>query len=86
MKLKYVIYDDCYPVIFGEYFKHTDVRTFKQATSAGFVSLKEVDTPESSQFCCARMLKAYCYGESFSLGVKSRGEDDARLIERMFNQ
>ena len=86
MKLKYVVYDDCFPVIFGEYFKHTEIQTFKQATSAGFVSLQEVDTPEGSQYYCSRMIKANCYGESVSLGIKSKGKEDERLLERMFNQ
>lgn len=87
MKIKYVVYDNFYPVIFGEYFKHTDVKGgYKQATSAGFVRLQEIDTPEDSAFCQCRITKAHCYGESISLNLKSRGEEDARLIDKMLNQ
>jgi len=85
MKLKYVVYDECYPVIFGEYANHSDVSLkYKKPTSAGFVSLHEEDAPEGSPFCQVRILTASCYGESISLGVKSH-PNDARLIERLFN-
>ncbi len=86
MKLKYVVFDTAFPVIFGEYFQHREVNgPGGKPTSAGFLTVSEIDTPEGSSFCQARILKATCYGESISLGVKSRGEQDAHLIDKMLN-
>jgi len=84
MKLKYVVFDHTMPVVFGEYFQHSDVRGRGIPTSAGFCSIREIDTPENSANPCVRMLKVSCYGESISLKLKSSPEDE-RLIERMLN-
>lgn len=86
MKLKYVIINEAFPILFGEYFKHSDFASgHGKVTSAGFVTIKEIETPEGSPFCVARMLQAGCYGESVSLGVKSDPEWDQKLIERVLN-
>ena len=85
MKLKYVIFDKFYPVVFGEYAQHCDVRiSGRRATSAGFLYLSEIDAPTNSKFCQAKILKADCYGESISLHVKAEPGDDA-IIDKMFN-
>lgn len=85
MKLKFVVFDEAYPVLFGEYLKHSDVHAkYHRPTSAGFVYLKEVETPEGSPFCTTTMTKASCYGESISLNLKPAAGDEF-LIERMLN-
>ena len=61
MKLKYVIYNDTQPVIFGGYFQHSDVRA-GTATSAGFCSIKEVPTPEGSRICTPTMFAVEVWG------------------------
>lgn len=86
MKLKYVIFDNLYPVVFGEYAQHSEVRIkHRMPTSAGFVQLREEDAPADSRFCSARITKVSCYGESISLGVKSDPKDE-RFIENLFNE
>ena len=83
MKLKYVIYNDSQPVLFGGYFQHSQVRA-GVPTSAGFCSIKEVPTPEDSTICTATMFEVAVWGESVSLGVKS-DPSDADMIARMLN-
>jgi len=85
MKLKYVVYDNSYVVVFGEYAQHKDVGIkYHTATSAGFFTMQEIDTPPNSKFCCSRMIEVNCYGESISLGLKSK-PDDKFLLEKLFN-
>jgi len=86
MKLKYIIFDHIRPVIFGDCFGHADIRANGKPTSAGFVSLQEIDAPEDSSFCQVRIIKASCYGESIGLGLKSLGEEDAHIIDRVLNR
>ena len=83
MKLKYVIYNDSQPVLFGGYFQHNQVRA-GVATSAGFCSIREVPTPPESHICTATTFEVQVWGESISLGVKSQPHD-AELIARMLN-
>jgi hypothetical protein len=86
MKLKYVIFDNLYPVVFGEYAQHSEVKIkFRTPTSAGFVQLREEDAPANSRFCSARITTASCYGESISLNLKSDPKDE-RVIENLFNE
>lgn len=85
MKLKYVIFDKFYPLVFGEYAQHKDVRiNGMRPTSAGFLYLKEIETPPGSNFCQVRILKAECYGESISLNLKAQ-PGDSEIIDKMFN-
>lgn len=74
---KYIILDEIYPVVFGEYFKHDEVvSSFKNPniTSAGFgtIVIKEDGRIEIS-----------CYGESTSLQKKA-GKYDATIIRGVF--
>ena len=74
-KIKYIIYEDCFPVLFSEANKHSDFRTGQEITSAGFCSVFF----ENEKICVK------VYGESISLKLKSKPED-AELIERLFEK
>ena len=77
---KYVVIEDrtCeVPIILSCITDHATVVGQYKVVSAGFVSLG----------INAHRITASCWGESTSLkGIKSRGEEDARLIERMLNE
>jgi len=76
--LKYIIWDGSFPTLFGEYFKHNQVRVAGEAdapTSAGFVDL----TTNENGVTTVR-----CYGESTSMSLKSEPRDEI-LIARLFN-
>jgi hypothetical protein len=81
---KYVIIDGCKPVIFSGANQHSDFRSVGDITSAGFVSIEEVDTPEGSRIYTVKMFKAHCFGESVSLKMKP-SDFDEYLIERLLN-
>ena len=68
VKIKYVMFDNWKPIIFGEYFNHSDVRSmrpFGKITSAGFV------TPNGTP-----------YGRSESLNMEP-SEMDQAILERL---
>lgn len=72
--MKYIVVDNGQwdaPVIFDEGVQHFNMAQNIPGTllSAGFV----VFTPDGLE----------CYGESVSLGVKARPEEDTKLINRM---
>jgi hypothetical protein len=79
-KSKYVIIDtDLFaaPVVFSDLLQHADVvRSLagktSSAISAGFCYIKVVDGEP----------RYVCYGESISLGLKSRPEEDARILNK----
>lgn len=87
MSLKYVIIEDCFPIIFGEYYQHSKFQKLGEITSAGFVSIaevpynREIHNPRHSGI---RYKEAHCYGDSVSLGIKSKSSDKI-LIERILN-
>ena len=66
-KVKYIITKDNKIIVFNEWFQHSDFRHF-EPISAGFISfgVNKDNNPTCS-----------CYGESISLGLKSREEDTA---------
>ena len=75
-KSKYIIVDNAtgiIPVVFTELATHKDVaRGFMPGTiiGAGFCYIDERDC------------KYVCYGESTSLNVKSRGDEDSKLLNK----
>lgn len=85
MKTKYIIVD-CMgkfantegPIIFPEFEAHSVLANRyggkNHVISAGFVI---VSVTNNSQ------VKIHCHGESVSLGIESRPEEDARIIQRM---
>lgn len=70
MARKYVIVDNCIPILFTEANKHSDVARNLSVTSAGFWDLNHDRT------------KVSVWGESLSLKKKSL-PDDAVFIEKM---
>lgn len=78
-KFKYLVYDECYPVLFTEADQHKDRAGFNKVTSAGFARLFISDDKETK-------IGVQCWGESVSLGIKSNPQLDSALIERMFNE
>lgn len=74
MKLKYIMLDDCFPIIFQEALKHDVVagRNKDRVTSAGHVKIKMI----------LGKLVVTCYGDSLSLGKKP-GKHDEHIITEM---
>lgn len=60
-------------VIFPESFNHSDFAEF-EPINAGFVDIK-ID-PDNHLFTCN------CHGRSYSLGLKSKPEEDTELIKK----
>lgn len=74
---KYIILNEVYPVVFGEYFQHSDVAARLpngNVTSAGFGSLYLDEQGK---------IQVHCYGESTSLQKKA-GKYDATIIRGVF--
>lgn len=61
-----------YPVIFPNYLVHADVAAAMTATGAPLDGFKPVAAGEYNGFACS--------GESSTLGLKSREEEDAHII------
>lgn len=80
MRLKYIIFDNAFPVVFGEYFKHSDMQISNglKPTSAGFCIVK------SENDDAKKHNKVICFGESTSLNLKS-SPLDSKMVERLFN-
>lgn len=86
MKLKYVIIDECKPVLFSESQRHVEFKRFGNITSAGFCDFAEVPTPrDRTDIWTDTMFSVNVWGESISLNLKSDSRD-ARLIENMLNK
>ena len=79
--LKYIIVSVCgfeTPIIFDSIITHIDVSIYaKNAISAGFCEIWSEIKDDLPQ------IKVCCYGESESIGVKSRNEIDANIIESL---
>jgi hypothetical protein len=74
-EIKYVMYDDCLPILLSSGMQHARFNR-PNVTSAGFCNV-EWDK-ENCKF------KVTTYGESVSLGIKSK-ECDGAIIETLFN-
>jgi hypothetical protein len=74
-KTKYIVTNDNEIIVFTELLQHSEFRRF-EPISAGFISfgINEQGNPTCS-----------CYGESYSLGIKSRPEEDTLLAKRQLN-
>ena len=70
-KLKYVIVDGS-PIIFTEDISHDTFRHLNP-TSAGFVSIAFIDGKVSAD----------CFGESWSLNIKSHPDDSAIVTKKL---
>ena len=74
MKLKYIVFDDCLPVVFHEGISHNKVRAGNPINS----SLKAT----SAGFCTVKDNKVSTFGESSSLGLKP-GKFDGEILTKM---
>lgn len=73
MQIKYVMFDDIFPVIFTEAMGHDEVKwKGKTPTSAGFCSINTYD----------RVVTAY--GKSISLNMTPHPDDDIFLTKFIF--
>ena len=77
-KVKYVIFDECFPVIFNVALNHNDILCKgRKPTSAGFFDI-QYNSKEDKYY-------PKCYGESTSLGIKSDPNNDERMINLTIN-
>lgn len=74
-EMKYVMIDDCIPIIFSSAMQHSDFKHLNP-TSAGMVRIDRVEGE------CR--FTAQCYGKSVSLNMKP-AITDSKCIEYMFN-
>ena len=73
--MKYVVYSDDTFSIFPPTLNHSDMRVMgKTPVSAGFVRIDKVSDESDA-------IKVACYGDSVSLGLKSRHHEDEEVIE-----
>jgi hypothetical protein len=80
MTAKYIIADGS-AIVFSPAIQHSEMaRGFGEVEGAGFVSFgtKEDEYGET-------IVTSYCYGESISLGIKSRGEIDSMMVTRQIS-
>lgn len=73
---KYVM-TDTGVIVFSDTFQHRNFQHFNP-TSVGFITFVENEQR-------AGELRAVCYGESVSLGLKSDPRDSARDTRQLFN-
>lgn len=74
-EIKYIITKDDRIIVFSELFLHSDFKRF-EPKSAGFIS---IGVDKEGKPTCS------CYGESISLGLKSRIEEDTKIAKRQLN-
>ena len=82
--MKYVMFDNCFPVIFQEGIAHKDITVFRmRPTSAGFIKI----IPKIHFY--GDLKTAYfdikVFGESQSLGLKP-SEKDLEIFEKYFGE
>jgi hypothetical protein len=74
--MKYIIFDDIFPVIFNEAISHNSIIiNGMRPTSAGFVNINSIENE----------LSVKTYGESISLGISSKKEDKDIIINTLLN-
>jgi hypothetical protein len=73
-KAKYIIHTDWIPIVFPETINHADM-----ARNMGW---KKEDIIGAGFFYLGEDYSYTCYGESVSLRVKSRGEEDEKILNR----
>lgn len=84
MRWKYVIVERMgveTPIIFPEWVNHDTIATHG-VVSAGFVLFTANDKNWGTCYV-SNEIEVSCSGESFTLKTKSRGKEDADLIQRM---
>jgi hypothetical protein len=71
-KQKYIVTKDNAIIVFSDLFQHSDFRSHGPI-SAGFISIGATDKHKPT---------IECYGESISLNLKSREEEDTALARK----
>ena len=74
--MKYVIFNDIQFVIFPNSVSHDTFKNLKP-TSAGFLSFHETEDEFGD-----KVTKVFCRGDSYSLDLDSRCEEDDKIINR----
>jgi hypothetical protein len=74
-RVKYIITKAGEIIVFPELLQHSEFRHF-EPVSAGFISfgVNKMGNPS-----------CHCYGESISLNLQSRGEQDTKIAKRQLN-
>ena len=72
LKQKYIVTENDVMIVFSELLEHSRFRSFNPI-SAGFISIGAEDKYKPT---------IQCYGESVSLDIKSREEEDTMLAKR----
>jgi len=75
LKQKYVMTENNVIIVFPELLQHSDFKHFNPI-SAGFISF---GVNKDGNHSCS------CYGESISLGLKSRPNEDTIIAKRQLN-
>lgn len=74
---KYVIVEGC-AIVFSAAIQHVKMVGYNQECSgAGFVTFSDGEDSFGD-----KIVNANCFGESISLGIKSRGEIDSAIVTR----
>ena len=83
--MKYVIYDAGgfeIPIIFPDIINHSDFAHY-QPVSAGYCYVYGANEPLPDACCVENALRISVSGESTSLGLKTRPEDEAILAKEL---
>ena len=78
--MKYILFGECgptFPIVFPEFIQHADVRN---AYRAEFPGIKAI----SAGFYSFNGEKAFVWGESISLKLKSNPAEDEYYLQKMF--
>jgi hypothetical protein len=77
MDVKYIVADGR-AIVFSAAIQHSDMaRGFGEVEGAGFVTFRTKEDEYGET-----IVTSHCYGESISLGIKSRGEIDSKIVTR----
>lgn len=84
MNIKYVILDECLPILLSPGHEHSVANRIGKPTSAGSCSFRqEVNRDPFSDSYRKSEWVVTCWGESLGLGIKSDPEWDASIIKRL---
>lgn len=90
MELKYVITDNGSFALFTDTTEHFGIARALWGTpvGAGFARLDiKVSTPEEKEeFDTDTIVRVQCYGSSHTADLKSRGEEDSKIITKKINR
>ncbi len=88
--MKYIIDDHNTFLIFSKVIKHSDVKPqgLGMVVGAGFCTIRLGYVPDKCTDDCGSektVVNVHCYGESTSLGIKSREEDEVIINQKINN-